>query len=1046
MKHVSRMAVAVILATAACWFAAAADGTWTNLHNGQLWSVVENWQDGIVAGGAGATVTFNALDISADTTVRLDGPRTLGNLVFGDTDINSAAGWILDNNGDIANILTLDGDAPTITVDALGAGKHVAISATIAGEKGLIKAGAGVLALSNTNQYSGATAVVGGELRLEPSADHSEIEFAPPAAGLALWLDATQGVTTNAGGMVVQWADRSGNGRHASSVLTSGPTITADINDLTTVRFTQSESQYLECGGINNISNVTIFIVNKLASIETKYISVLLAAEGQAGNQYGAAIHYQIDSGQKILFYSGGDRVNSQAALTTDTVYINEYVESNLSGRHYLNGIINGGGRRTIAPSMRLDLFRIGAWMPDAEKEFDRRFLDGSVGEIMIYTRALSEVERQSVGRYLALKWGVQSSGYRCSQDVLPAQAAVTVNEGATLAIANVDQSVTSLSGDGGSQLVLGGRLTVDGNQPSSFAGKISGTGGITVKGGGSLALSGVNSYLSSTIVEAGMLSVADKLYATGAAFDARIKVADGARLELSKWGVTPYDALGKFSTAAEDLIISNGTIRVVGTTFGERAATVAGTATLEAAAGANWHIVADGPPWIFQSGAGLLLTGEGNGAYAKGFNGSGGIRKSGSGKWTLTGTQSVNGPIQVQSGVLQVASGRLSTVPVAGAALWLDATRGVEVNASGNVTTWADLSGYGRNATSPNGPKLIGAINGVPALRFTRADSQYLNGFGLRNMTNLTIFVVHELASFPDPVDWMAILAEGSTSSNGYGCAIHYNVEKDKRINYYVGNSTPGSIYFKTMGTTGKAQIYEILDRNGACQFFMDGVADGSSTRTAHAKRLNAFRIGAYNNSRYYDGSMGEIIIYDRALNATERASVYAYLNAKWMNPSGIGDAVPGNSTLLAANATIAVDANATLGLGGQNHTCATLQGCGTVTNGAITASIHPGGINEIGTMKVSQATLSGTLVIDAAANASDCLQVTGDLDLSGLNLIFSETSQLRTCRQCLIATYTGELIAPFGIVDLPGSWEVRYTDKSVKLICHSGTLIQIR
>jgi len=1043
MKHVAHMVAVTLFTVAVNNITVAADGIWTNRNDGQIWSVAGNWQEAVVADGEGSTAWFDTLDITADTAVQLDGPRTIGGLVFGDTATNSAAGWILGNNGTVANVLTLAGDAPAVTVGVLGEGKTAHIGVNIAGSGGLSKAGEGTLVLTHTNEYSGATTVAAGELRLTPAADQLGFDLTPPSEGLALWLDATYGVTTDAGGNVTQWDDRSGNGRHASNSLSTGPTVTTDIGGLPTLRFTKSQSQYLECGGIVGITDVTVFIVNKLASVNSSQLHAFFCSTGQVTTADGTAIHFQIETSQKINFHVG-DRCASDTSVTAGSVQINEYIERNLVGLHYRNGRADGGGTR-ITSRKRLDFFRIGAWMPFDNDVSWRRFLDGSIGEILIYTRALSENERQTVGLYLAQKWGVRSDGYSHSLDVLPAQTAANVSDGATLALAGVNQTVAALSGAAGSRLLLGGTLTVDGTQATIFAGEISGGGGLAVKGGGSLALAGTVDYRSSTRIENGALTVAEQLYKGGASSDARFEIVDGGLLEIGMWGATPYDSLGSFPIAAERLFISNGTLRVTGTTFGERAATVAGVVTLEATTGANWHIVADGSPWAFSAGAGLLLTGAGNGYFAKGFNGSGGIQKTGEGKWVLAGTNKVSGSIHVQSGTLQVASGVLSSLPVAGAALWLDASRGVVTNAGGNVTTWADLSGYGRNATSTNGPTVTADINGCQTLRFTRANSQYLECFGLRNMTNLTIFVTHKLVSYPS--DFFALLAEDSTSSNSYGCTIHYNIKSTKRIEYYVGGSTPASIDFTTVATTGKAQIYEILDNNGACQYFMDGVPDGGGMRTTHWKRLNDFRIGAWNNSRYLDGSIGEIIIYTRALNETERAAVYAYLNAKWMSPEGVVTPASGASDLLDANAEISVATAGTLDLGGQSHAVAVLHGDGVVTNGSVTASIYPGGVGQIGTLGVAQAKLSGTLVVDTTSSSCDRLQVCGDLDLSGLRLEFSETSQLNNFAQYEIATYTGELTAPFGTIDIPGSWEVRYTDdKKVKLICHSGTMIKIR
>lgn len=145
--------------------AAQTSGTWANATSGGLWSDSNNWSGAAVADGSGAAAFFNALDITANNTVHLDTARTLGYLTFGDTATNTPAGWIIDNNGNAANILTLAGAAPTITVNALGTNRidrSATISAEIAGSSGFTKAGAGILNLTASNSYTGGTTVSGG--------------------------------------------------------------------------------------------------------------------------------------------------------------------------------------------------------------------------------------------------------------------------------------------------------------------------------------------------------------------------------------------------------------------------------------------------------------------------------------------------------------------------------------------------------------------------------------------------------------------------------------------------------------------------------------------------------------------------------------------------------------------------------------------------------------------------------------------------------------------------------------------------------------------
>jgi autotransporter-associated beta strand protein len=180
--------------------ARAADGTWTNPASGGLWSVADHWSAGVVADGTNATATFNTLDVVADPlVVHLDTPRVLGNLSFGDTDTNSAAGWLVDNNGVPTNTLNLVGSGPTITVSDLGA-KAATLNLALVGTGRLTKAGAGRLVLGGTNTRTGPLVLNAGTVAFgvtPPTKQASLIFGAAPGSFGSAQLDLSAASVTS---------------------------------------------------------------------------------------------------------------------------------------------------------------------------------------------------------------------------------------------------------------------------------------------------------------------------------------------------------------------------------------------------------------------------------------------------------------------------------------------------------------------------------------------------------------------------------------------------------------------------------------------------------------------------------------------------------------------------------------------------------------------------------------------------------------------------------------------------------------------------------
>jgi autotransporter-associated beta strand protein len=146
------------------------------------WSDINKWNAGLVAGGAGVTADFSTLNITADRTVTLDSPFSIGALIFGDT--SGAQNWNLAASG--GSVLTLDSGSsaqPSITVT----NNTATVSAPLAGANGFSMAGAGTLILSNANALTGTVVIGGGTVKLShPLALQNAILSIPCAGSNAL--------------------------------------------------------------------------------------------------------------------------------------------------------------------------------------------------------------------------------------------------------------------------------------------------------------------------------------------------------------------------------------------------------------------------------------------------------------------------------------------------------------------------------------------------------------------------------------------------------------------------------------------------------------------------------------------------------------------------------------------------------------------------------------------------------------------------------------------------------------------------------------------
>jgi len=233
--------------------------------------------------------------------------------------------------------------------------------------------------------------------------------------------------------------------------------------------------------------------------------------------------------------------------------------------------------------------------------------------------------------------------------------------------------------------------------------------------------------------------------------------------------------------------------------------------------------------------------------------------------------------------------------VPITiGLQLWLDASKSNTITESGgSVSQWDDLSGNGNNvtqgtgsaqpttnATTQNGKNVLD-FDGLDF--FTSTDSDLL---ALTNGSN-TCFVV----SVQDVTaqDYLINITESAV--NRY--ALHYT-------------STAGDIYFQSRtaaangvtftGATTTNFSIKRGRREGTTQAIaVNGSAEVTNAFGADAPNSDAFWIGTRASiDSGLNGSIAEILMYNRSLTSAEITSVETYLSNKWLGfqiPSDIGN-----------------------------------------------------------------------------------------------------------------------------------------------------------
>ena len=217
-------------------------------------------------------------------------------------------------------------------------------------------------------------------------------------ASCSLWLDSSSSnnFTLSNTSNVVQWNDKSGNGRNFITIAGSprfvSPSQGVFFNGVTADCMQSSSNSMQPSSNISYTAGITsLFVVTKITGINSGHAYIVVFGNGTDFS----------------LRYSQGGTGNNNDIFNTRSLFYNGTTSSNIfsipvaafSNTSLINGVVNITNSTVIQLSLGPE--SIG-------RPHSNRYLTGFINEVLIYNIPLTGQQRQQVEGYLTYKWNIQ--------------------------------------------------------------------------------------------------------------------------------------------------------------------------------------------------------------------------------------------------------------------------------------------------------------------------------------------------------------------------------------------------------------------------------------------------------------------------------------------------------------------------------------------------------------------------------------------------------------------------------------------------------------
>lgn len=224
--------------------------------------------------------------------------------------------------------------------------------------------------------------------------------WTPAAITPALWLDAADSATLTLDGSAVSaWADKSGNGRHATRSSTSRPTISsASLNGLDEIAFNGSTQYFDIAGGLPVTQGMSVFVVFRRSAAGV----FSLALGGSAAESPPYDLLWFTDNVRYSALNAGASFNTHGSSSSATGAFLSSLVRGASNVELWVNGTTSGGPQTAFSVSGASALAYVG--------RRGGNYHNGRIAEVVTLASEATTEDRQKVEGYLAHKWGLAGS------------------------------------------------------------------------------------------------------------------------------------------------------------------------------------------------------------------------------------------------------------------------------------------------------------------------------------------------------------------------------------------------------------------------------------------------------------------------------------------------------------------------------------------------------------------------------------------------------------------------------------------------------------